>query len=212
MKYYLDVKQFHDKFGLVTPSQFVVIPRDLFQFRVKFFIEEFNEYVESYETQDLGGAIDALIDLIYITCGCSLLHGINDTEIFPQQRIYSVVDGELPEKPKLLPLSDHYNLRYNLENAIFAYQKAYENNDENEMVKSLVELYLVALDGAFRMGFDRQRWNILWDDVQRANMSKERAVRPEQSKRGSAWDVIKPQGWQGPKTDELVKQMLDGTI
>ena len=34
-----------------------------------------------------------------------------------------------------------------------------------------------------------------WNEVLRANMAKERATSPEQSKRGSTRDLVKPEGW-----------------
>ena len=41
-------------------------------------------------------------------------------------------------------------------------------------------------------------WQSLWNEVQRANMTKVRADDESQSKRGSNLDVIKPAGWVGP--------------
>ena len=41
-------------------------------------------------------------------------------------------------------------------------------------------------------------WPQLWDEVQRANMAKERAKHAGESKRGSALDVVKPEGWVPP--------------
>ena len=43
-------------------------------------------------------------------------------------------------------------------------------------------------------------WQELWDDVQRANMAKERGT----TKRGNVVDVMKPAGWQPPKTQEIL--------
>jgi len=47
----------------------------------------------------------------------------------------------------------------------------------------------------------------LWNEVQRANMSKVRASSESQSKRGSSLDVIKPEGWRGPD----IQGVLDGS-
>ena len=43
-------------------------------------------------------------------------------------------------------------------------------------------------------------WAQLWDDVQRANMTKVRGV----GKRGHIVDLVKPPGWQGPRTYEIL--------
>jgi predicted HAD superfamily Cof-like phosphohydrolase len=60
---------------------------------------------------------------------------------------------------------------------------------------ALVDLVYVALGTAHMMGLP---WQTLWNEVQRANMSKERALSAKQSTRGTAFDVVKPIGWTPP--------------
>lgn len=60
---------------------------------------------------------------------------------------------------------------------------------------ALVDEVYVAMGTADMMGLP---WQQLWDEVQRANMEKVRATEASQSKRGSALDVIKPDGWKAP--------------
>jgi predicted HAD superfamily Cof-like phosphohydrolase len=68
---------------------------------------------------------------------------------------------------------------------------------------ALVDLVSVTLGTADMMGLP---WQELWDKVHRANMSKVRAECAEQSKRGTAFDVIKPAGWTAPDhCDALIK-------
>ena len=43
-----------------------------------------------------------------------------------------------------------------------------------------------------------------WQRVHNANMCKVRANHADESKRGSAFDVVKPEGWQPPKLHDLV--------
>lgn len=43
-----------------------------------------------------------------------------------------------------------------------------------------------------------------WQRVHNANMRKVRANHAGESKRGSAFDVVKPEGWQPPKLHDLV--------
>ena len=43
-----------------------------------------------------------------------------------------------------------------------------------------------------------------WNRVQAANMSKVRSTHSSQSKRGSVYDVVKPEGWQSPKFSDIV--------
>lgn len=208
MKYYNDVKQFHDKFGLVTPPNFITIPRDLFEFRVKFFREEFDEYVESVMNNDLPNAIDALIDLVYITCGAALLTGIYPFE--ENHGTYKSLPIGIPANPALLSRQEHLLLTGVLNHAINDYVLAYDENDQEGIELALNDLYFSSIAGAQQMGFYEVRWNMLWDDVQRANMTKERAVKATQSKRGSTYDVFKPAGWVGPQTQKLVGMMVRG--
>lgn len=75
--------------------------------------------------------------------------------------------------------------------------------DIAEQADALVDLVYVAMGTAVMMGLP---WQQLWDDVQRANMSKVRGV----GKRGHEVDCVKPEGWVGPKTLEiLTKYGLD---
>lgn len=212
MKYYNDVKAFHDKFGMVTPPSFFQIPTDLYEFRAKFFEEELAEYVESFETLDLPTAIDSLIDLVYITCGTALLHGIGP-DAFASPRDMSAAyfpRGLDPKTPGLLPLDEHHNLKGAILNAMNFYRGSYVRANEIGIRHALNDLYWSCFYGAAKMGFNLKRWDMLWDDVQRANMSKERAVRADQSKRGSTHDVFKPVGWIAPRSEELVAMMLKG--
>ena len=219
MKYYNDVKKFHDKFGLVTPATFVLIPQDLHDFRVKFFEEEFAEYVESFETRDLATAIDSLLDLVYITCGAAMLHGF-DASIFgdhPRSDVLGVITNiydpsfsNLPATPHFLEIDEHFRLKQALTDSIKSYRNAYLQGNADNIADSFHDLYWSCIHGALKMSFYQARWDLMWDDVQRANMSKERAVRADQSKRGSTYDVFKPAGWVGPRSEEQVEMMIRG--
>lgn len=120
---YQDVCEFHEKFGLPSPDTVTsgLISREAFDFRVKFMKEELDEYIEAYVNRDPVKAIDALVDLVYVTLGTAAFHG------FP---------------------------------------------------------------------FDQ-----VWEVVHRANMKKVRTPSKDLSKRGSAFDVIKPPGWVGPEEE-----------
>ena len=63
---------------------------------------------------------------------------------------------------------------------------------------ALVDLVYVALGTGVMMGLP---WQQLWDDVHRANMGKVRGV----GKRGHAVDLVKPEGWVGPRTAEILE-------
>lgn len=214
MKYYNDVKAFHDKFGMVTPPNFFQIPVDLHEFRFKFFEEELTEYVESFETRDLPTAVDSLIDLVYITCGAALLHGIGFGALYRPREMSAAYhsQGFDPFLPEFLSFDEHAKLKSAILNAMNLYRASYANADEVGIRHAFNDLFWSCFHGAYKMGFNLSRWDILWDDVQRANMSKERAVRADQSKRGSTHDVFKPPGWIAPRSEEMVEMMLRGEL
>ena len=69
---------------------------------------------------------------------------------------------------------------------------------------SLIDLVYVALGTSYLHGFDFDEG---WDRVHGANMKKVRTQRPEDSKRGSGFDVVKPKGWEPPDLSDLVEPM-----
>lgn len=82
------------------------------------------------------------------------------------------------------------------------FMTAADNGDLADMADALIDLVYVAMGTAHVYGFP---WQALWDEVQRANMAKERATRVEQSTRLSTFDVVKPEGWQPPAIAEILE-------
>lgn len=77
------------------------------------------------------------------------------------------------------------------------FTNAVVQDDMEGMADALIDLMYFAHGTAAMMGLPIQE---LWDDVHRANMAKERGI----GKRGHLVDAIKPEGWQGPKTGEIL--------
>ena len=71
------------------------------------------------------------------------------------------------------------------------YDNAYEGNIVGA-VDGLLDTIYVALGTLYLMGIPVQQ---CWDQVQAANMRKQRGM----TKRGNAFDAIKPAGWVGPE-------------
>lgn len=73
---------------------------------------------------------------------------------------------------------------------------------------ALLDLVYVAYGTALLMGISPTAWQELFDDVQRANMAKERATsaKDPRSKRGHSLDVVKPVGWVGPRGADILKK------
>ncbi len=75
------------------------------------------------------------------------------------------------------------------------FELGHQQKNMEDVADALVDLAYVIHGTALMMGIP---WAKIWDEVQRANMTKVRATSAEQSKRNSAIDVVKPEGWQGP--------------
>jgi predicted HAD superfamily Cof-like phosphohydrolase len=79
--------------------------------------------------------------------------------------------------------------------------KAYAEDSLPDIADALVDLVYVALGTAHLHGLP---WEALFDEVQRSNMQKVRAQHAGDSKRGSTFDVVKPEGWQAPLIEEVL--------
>jgi predicted HAD superfamily Cof-like phosphohydrolase len=76
------------------------------------------------------------------------------------------------------------------------YQKAANEDDLVGQLDALVDLVYVAVGTAYMQNLP---FNDAFAIIHSCNMKKERVRRVEQSKRGSIFDVIKPDGWVGPE-------------
>lgn len=76
--------------------------------------------------------------------------------------------------------------------------------DHAKMADALIDLVYVAMGTAHLLGYP---WEPLWDEVQAANMRKVRAA-PDgsDSLRSSRWDVVKPEGWEGPDIEGVLAE------
>lgn len=77
------------------------------------------------------------------------------------------------------------------------------NGDLEEYFDGLIDLVYVALGAAYLSGlpFDEG-----FRRVHEANMKKVRALSPQDSKRGSTYDIVKPPGWTAPELADLVRK------
>ena len=104
-------------------------------------------------------------------------------------------------KPRLLDEDTvKFRLKF-LEEELMEFRVSALNDDLPGMADALIDLVYVAMGTAYMMGLP---WQPLWNEVQRANMTKVRASSQGQSKRGSALDVIKPEGWRGPDIEGVL--------
>lgn len=82
-----------------------------------------------------------------------------------------------------------------LQEELDEFEVAHLSGDMHGAADALVDLAYVLHGTALMMGLP---WPTLWGEVQRANMAKVRAKHAGESKRGTALDVVKPEGWKGP--------------
>lgn len=74
-----------------------------------------------------------------------------------------------------------------------------------EQLDALLDLIYVTLGTAYLQGFSHRIIAEGWRRVQAANMAKVRAAQASESKRGSAFDVVKPKGWTPPYHTDLIE-------
>ena len=125
-----DVSEFLEKFDMTLDVIGMgFIPLDLEKVRMNHLKEEVKELEEAYETMNLEGVADALVDIVYIAMGTARMHN------FP--------------------------------------------------------------------------WQDMWDEIHAANLRKIRVIKSEDSKRGTTFDVAKPDNWAAPNLRKVFdKQKL----
>lgn len=84
-------------------------------------------------------------------------------------------------------------------------EEAFYTDKLEGQLDGLVDLAYILLGTAHLQGITQAKWSAAWQRVHSANMKKIRALRADDSKRGSTFDVIKPPGWEAPKLTDLVE-------
>lgn len=74
-------------------------------------------------------------------------------------------------------------------------EAALVNMDAEEIVDGLIDLCVVAIGTLDAFGVDPYK---AWDEILRANLSKEVGVKPERPNPMGLPDLIKPKDWEGP--------------
>jgi len=74
-------------------------------------------------------------------------------------------------------------------------KNAFEKKDAEEMVDGIIDLCVFAIGTLEVFGVDA---NKAWDEVYRANMSKEVGIKEGRPNPLGLPDLVKPEGWKGP--------------
>ena len=90
-----------------------------------------------------------------------------------------------------------------LKEELAEFEDAVKKQDLVKAFDALIDLTYVAVGTARFMNLPFPQG---WEIVQNANMRKRRATHSRHSKRGSIYDVIKPEGWKSP--DHALEMLL----
>ena len=74
-------------------------------------------------------------------------------------------------------------------------EAALTNDDAEEIVDGLIDICVVAIGTLDAFGVDPYK---AWDEVLKANLSKQVGVKPERPNPLGLPDLIKPEGWESP--------------
>lgn len=72
---------------------------------------------------------------------------------------------------------------------------AFQNKDAEEMVDGIIDLCVFAIGTLEVFGVDAEK---AWDEVYKANMSKEVGIKEGRPNPLGLPDLVKPEGWKGP--------------
>jgi predicted HAD superfamily Cof-like phosphohydrolase len=124
------------------------------------------------------------------------------------QAFHSKFGIQVPEKPQLLD-DDTYNFRLGfLKEELQEFINAQYHGDLATAADSLIDLVYVAIGTADMMGIGQDCWQEMWDEVQRANMSKERSSGSDddRSTRKHSLDIVKPVDFVPPDIEGVIKK------
>lgn len=117
------------------------------------------------------------------------------------ERFHLKFDRKPSNMPDFLdPEAEKFRVNF-IQEEFDEFKKALAERNLADALDALIDLTWVALGTAHLMGLP---FNAGWDEVVRANMSKVAATRADQSKRGYALDIIKPEGWRGPDIQAVI--------
>lgn len=114
---------------------------------------------------------------------------------------------DLPKKPQSLIGAQFITKAGHLVEESLEYLQS--TDDPVKQLDALVDVVYVALGAACLSGYPFYE---AFREVHRANMSKERAIKPSDSSRNSIFDVIKPKDFIPPDIERIIKNALNVEI
>ena len=83
------------------------------------------------------------------------------------------------------------------------YVEAHTHGDVPHLLRELIDIVYVVIGTIDLHGFTPKQAQEAFNRVHAANMAKVRVESAKQSKRGTTYDVRKPEGWKAPDLDDL---------
>lgn len=117
---------------------------------------------------------------------------------------YSKYGMPLPESPQILSAEMMEFRKKFLHEELAEFESAVASNDLGECLDALVDLVVVAMGTAYLMGLP---FMDAWREVQMKNLQKVRVDHAGESKRGSSFDLKKPEGWTAPDQNNLIRHL-----
>jgi len=204
-----DVLAFHIQFDLPRSHDPAPMPLDQLAFRLQFLREERAEFFDAFERNDLVKTVDALIDLVYVAIGTALFLGAPRSGALGTWPTYGgtlthlmALGLRIPARPELCELRRAKLFAMSSEVRIEMFRVAHDLalDEAGEGCRIALDLLRALVKTAYvtaaMMGTP---WPRCWSHVQLANLAKVRAAADgSNSKRGSAFDIVKPAGWTSP--------------
>lgn len=114
----------------------------------------------------------------------------------------------LGDKDMLMENPEAINFRGDfMQEELDEFHEAVAWGDNVKAFDALLDLAYVVYGTALFMGITPDKWRRGLEAVHRANMAKVRAQSSSDSKRGTTFDVVKPEGWTGPE-EELAEILI----
>ena len=112
--------------------------------------------------------------------------------------------GLEPTSQPDFPVEQIWNLKnVHMQEELDELRAAAINGDLEEYFDGLIDLVYVALGAAYLAGLPFEQGFLR---VHQANMTKVRALRSSDSKRGSTYDIVKPAGFVAPMLTDLIRK------
>jgi len=200
-----DIVDFHTKFGMEMPTQLMKLPKDTVEYRGCFMVEELSEYVTAFKDKNHEGMIDALIDLSYVIQGTALMHGEKWDD---NHKNYSKGPRNLEYLAHTMISSEIIkDAASRFAALIKLYSKGVMSESPIDLEGGMVSLHIMNAMAVSLAVISGYNWQLHWDEVHKCNMAKERSKGADdpRSKRGSALDVVKPEGWVAPNHTPIIQ-------